>query len=81
MTLKPTHVIVMTIENENSKLLLTARETAKALSISERKLWNLTNENEIPAIRFGRSVRYAIEDIQLWIETKRNEGNCVQSRD
>ena len=81
MTLKPTHVIVMTIENENSKLLLTARETAKALSISERKLWNLPNENEIPAIRFGRSVRYAIEDIQLWIETKRNEGNCVQSRD
>ena len=71
----------MKIENEKSKLLLTARETAKALSISERKLWNLTNENEIPAIRFGRSVRYAIEDIQLWIETKRNEGNCVQSRD
>lgn len=66
---------------ENSKLLMTARETAKALSISERKLWNLTNENEIPAIRIGRSVRYAIEDIQLWIETKRNEGNCVQSRD
>ena len=66
---------------ENSKLLMTARETAEALSISERKLWNLTNENEIPAIRIGRSVRYAIEDIQLWIETKRNEGNCVQSRD
>jgi excisionase family DNA binding protein len=71
----------MKIENESSKLLLTARETAKALSISERKLWNLTNENEIPAIRIGRSVRYAIEDIQVWIETKRNEGNCVQSRD
>lgn len=66
---------------ENAKLLMTARETAEALSISERKLWDLTNENEIPAIRIGRSVRYAIEDIQLWIETKRNEGNCVQSRD
>lgn len=71
----------MTIADDNSKLLLTARETAEKLSISERKLWNLTNENEIPAIRIGRSVRYSIEDIQLWIDTKRCEGDCVQSRE
>jgi len=66
---------------EKSKLLLTARETASLLSISERKLWNLTNENEIQSIRIGRSVRYSIEDLEQWIETKRNEGNCVQSSD
>lgn len=71
----------MTIADENSKLLLTARETAAMLSISERKLWNLTNENEIPAIRIGRAVRYSIDDLEQWIESKRNEGDCVQSRD
>ena len=71
----------MTIADENSKLLLTVRETAAMLSISERKLWNLTNENEIPAIRIGRSVRYSVEDVQQWIDTKRNEGTCVQSSD
>lgn len=71
----------MAIADENAKLLLTARETAAMLSISERKLWNLTNENEIPAIRIGRSVRYSIDDLEQWIKTKRQEGSCVQSRD
>lgn len=63
-----------------SKLLLTVRETAELLSISERKLWNLTNENDIPSIRIGRSVRYSIEDLQQWIETKREQATRVQSR-
>jgi excisionase family DNA binding protein len=51
--------------------LLTAAQTATYLSISERKLWNLTNENAIPCIRIGRSVRYSVSDLDLWIESQR----------
>ena len=36
-------------------LLMNARETAKAMAICERKLWELTKRGEIPHIRIGRS--------------------------
>jgi excisionase family DNA binding protein len=35
--------------------LLTARETAKALRISEKTLWNITKSGSIQAVRFGRA--------------------------
>jgi len=39
------------------KLLVTAREAAKLLSISEKTLWTLTNRGGIQAVRIGRVVR------------------------
>lgn len=55
-------------------LLLTAPQAAKALAISARTLWTLTARGEVPAIRIGRSVRYAPNDLRLWIESQRNKG-------
>jgi excisionase family DNA binding protein len=60
--------------NKNSsvpKLLLSAREAAESLSISPRKLWSMTNSGEIPCVRFGRSVRYDLLDLQAWIESQK----------
>lgn len=48
-------------------LLLTAPQAAKALAISERKLWELTNRRLIPCVRIGRAVRYSLADLQAWI--------------
>jgi excisionase family DNA binding protein len=53
-------------------LLLTVRQAAKVLSISERTLWSLTARGEIPAVRFGRSVRYDPADLRRWIESAKN---------
>ena len=50
------------------KLLWTSRESAAALSVSERTLWKLTNEGDIPCVRIGRSVRYDPADIRAWID-------------
>ena len=44
---------------EALRLLLTAREAAAALAISERKLWELTSGGIIRVVRIGRSVRYS----------------------
>ena len=56
-------------ENKNtSKLLLTPRETAKALSICEKTLYTLTKTGELRSIKIGRSVRYSVEDINHWIK-------------
>jgi excisionase family DNA binding protein len=57
-------------------MLLTARQAAKALSISERTLWGLTKAGDIPAVRFGgRNVRYSPDDLKAWIQ-KRSGQKC-----
>lgn len=67
----------MKLDNNVSPALLSATQTARFLAISERMLWTLTNEKQIPHIRIGRLVRYSISDLNAWIESKRNEGRCV----
>jgi excisionase family DNA binding protein len=48
-------------------ILMNTREAARALSISERKLWDLTApRGPIPSLKFGRSVRYRPEDLREW---------------
>ena len=53
------------------RLLLTPREAAEALRISERKLWGLTASGQIPSLRIGRSVRYDINDLRDWIDARK----------
>lgn len=51
------------------RLLLTARDAARALAISEKTLWSLTTpRGSIPAIRVGeRSLRYSVRALEDWI--------------
>lgn len=50
------------------KLLLTSREAARALSISQRTLWSLTApRGPIPAVHLSRSVRYSEATLRRWI--------------
>ena len=53
-------------------LLLRAQDAAKALAISPRLLWTLSNRGEIPVVKIGRSVRYAPQDLQRWIEGRKS---------
>jgi len=51
------------------KLLLSARDAAKALAVCERTLFNLTKAGEIPAVKVNkRGVRYDPNDLRAWIE-------------
>ena len=52
--------------------LLKALDAAKALAISPRKLWGLTQSGEIKCVRIGRAVRYAPEDLAAFIAAKRD---------
>ncbi len=61
-----------TTEQTIEPLLLTVRQAAKVLSISERTLWTLTANKEIPPVRFGRSVRYDPADLRAWISRAKN---------
>jgi hypothetical protein len=53
-------------------LLLTLRQAAAALSVSERTLWALTYpRGPIPAVRLGRAVRYDVLDLRAFIEAQK----------
>jgi excisionase family DNA binding protein len=55
------------------RLLLTPAEAARALGISPRSLWQRTRDQEIRAVRIGRSVRYAVADLTAYVARLREE--------
>ncbi len=61
---------------EIQKLLLKPREAALALSMSERKLWSLTQDGTIETIKIGRSVFYCPAKLRAWIADQFNKGGA-----
>jgi excisionase family DNA binding protein len=52
--------------------LLTAPQAAKVLAISERALWQLGKDGELPVVRLGRAVRYDRRDLLDFIEKRKD---------
>ncbi|HBJ35160.1 MAG TPA: DNA-binding protein [Planctomycetaceae bacterium] len=55
----------------NPKLLVNRREAAEMLAISERTLWSLTANGELPSIKIRKAVRYSVGDLQRYIDAQR----------
>jgi excisionase family DNA binding protein len=50
-------------------LLIDSRQAAKLLKVSERTLWRMHNEGEMPQpIRIGRAVRWSLEALKKWVD-------------
>ena len=50
-------------------LALSPRDAARALSMSEKALWNLTQpRGPIPAAKIGRLVRYDLRDLLAFLD-------------
>jgi len=46
------------------RILVSARDAAKLLSVGQRLLWSMSApRGPIPVVRLGRSVRYSIDDL------------------
>jgi excisionase family DNA binding protein len=61
---------------EALRLLLTARQAAEALAVSQRTLWELTARGELTPIRLpgrgkARAIRYAVTDLEIWIQRRK----------
>ena len=52
--------------------LLTPREAAEMLRVSERTLWTLANAGAVPVVRFGRATRYDPDDIRALIASRKS---------
>jgi excisionase family DNA binding protein len=48
--------------------LLTYRETARLLGVTERTVWSMVDRGELAAVRFGRSVRVDPRDLRAFID-------------
>jgi excisionase family DNA binding protein len=51
-------------------MLLTSRQAARLLAISERTLYTFTKAGAIPVVRIGRAVRYGTDDLREWIRSR-----------
>ena len=61
---------------DTNVLLLSMKQAAAALAISERKLWGMTMNHEIPHVRLGRCLRYPLSDLLRWIEEHKEGGKA-----
>jgi excisionase family DNA binding protein len=55
----------------NETLLLTPMQAAKALTVSQRTLWQLKTDGKIRCIRINRLVRYDPKDLLAYIERQK----------
>jgi len=54
------------------KFLLSVVETARALNVSRKKLWEITApRGDLPCIKIGTRVLYSPADIMAWIERQK----------
>jgi excisionase family DNA binding protein len=68
MTNSGTNMFEQRNERTIEPMLLTARQTARILNISERTLATYTKSRLLPVVRIGRCVRYSLDDLKRWIE-------------
>jgi excisionase family DNA binding protein len=54
--------------------LLTAKQVAPILQVTEARVYEMSRENLLPTVRMGRQVRYDEEALINWIRA----GGCAQ---
>ena len=68
-------------QQDAARLLITSPEAAKLMTISERTLFTLRKEGDLPYVRIGRSIRYDPRDIGVWIERHKSVGGASAHND
>lgn len=53
--------------------ILTLKDVAEHLKVTEKTIYRLLNEDKIPAFKVGGSWRFKKSQIDEWIESKLNE--------
>ncbi len=64
----------MASANEVPKLLLSTREVARALGVSDRFVKQLIHAGSLPSFKIGRLRRIDAGDLRSWIERQRAAG-------
>ena len=58
----------MNVTDFTSRRLLTVKEVAVYLAVSEREVYNMLSKNELRSVRHGRRLMVDLRDLERWIE-------------
>lgn len=61
-------------EPETPCLSMRVREAAKAIGISERTLWQWTEDGYVPHVRRGKVVLYPVDSLRDWLQRQARDG-------
>ena len=50
--------------------VLTLFEASKFLKVSERTLWQLAKEDEVPHFKVGRQYRFLVSELEAWAKSQ-----------
>lgn len=53
--------------------LLTAEQVAAILSVSERYVWRLGRDGDLPRVQMGKYVRFDLADVEAFIESRKEQ--------
>ncbi len=68
----PANDVELKRDKLQTPLLVSTKHAAQMLSISERSLWTWTHRGDIPHVRVGRTIRYSVDTLNRWIQTRQN---------
>lgn len=60
--------------------LLTVKEVATSLRLTERHIYRLIKEGTLPHYRIGNAIRFDGEQVKRWLDTKRVYNKVQTSR-
>lgn len=60
--------------------LLTYRGAAAVLGVTDRTVWKLVDQGDLPAVRFGRSVRIDPADLRAFVESAKRAEQAGDGR-
>ena len=68
-------MMMKTTTNPIPPMLLTLRQTAELLGLSERTVWTLQKREGLRSVKIGKSLRFDPADIRAWIDARKQSGN------
>lgn len=54
------------------RILVDTRTAAELLSQSERTVWQLAKDGNIPSVRIGKSLRFSVDSLKAWVSEQEN---------
>jgi excisionase family DNA binding protein len=67
-------VIARMNDGKAAKRLMTVKEAAAYMALSDRALWHLISSAQIAVVRNGRSVRLETSMVDAWIDLRNSRG-------
>ncbi len=55
-------------QSQDNPMFLTYKQAGELLQVSDRTVWSLVDRGELPAVRFGRTVRIDRRDLDAFIQ-------------